>query len=69
MPPDDIYSSLLSSGTMNLSFLITACETKDKDNFAWIRTASFCLYAQFLLVFSQGEADIKIISIIEQVEI
>ena len=30
MPPDDIYLSLLPSGTMNLSFLITACETKDK---------------------------------------
>ena len=32
MPPDDIYSSLLPSGTMNLSSLITACETKDKNN-------------------------------------
>ena len=32
MSPDDIYSSLLPSGTMNLSSLITACETKDKDN-------------------------------------
>ena len=30
MSPDDIYSSLLPSGLMNLSFLITACETKDK---------------------------------------
>ena len=48
MPPDNIYSSLLSSGTMNLSSLITACETKDKDNPAWIRTVSFCLYAQFI---------------------
>ena len=32
MPPDDIYSSLLPFGTMNLSSLITACETKDKNN-------------------------------------
>ena len=31
MPPDDIYSSLLSSRTMNISSLITACETKDKN--------------------------------------
>ena len=53
---------------MNLSSLITACETKDKDNAAWIRTVSFYLYAQFLLVSSQGDADIRIISIIEQVE-
>ena len=29
---------------MNLSSLITACETKDKDNPAWIRTVSFYLY-------------------------
>ena len=64
MPPDTIYSSLLPSGTMNLSSLITACETKDKDNLAWIRTVSFYLYAQFLLVSSQGDADIRIISII-----
>ena len=68
MPPNDIYSSLLPSGTMNLSSLITACETKDKDNLAWIRTVSFYLYAQFLLVSPQGEADIRIISILEQVE-
>ena len=68
MPPDDIYSSLLPSGTMNLSSFITACETKDKNNPAWIRTVSFCLYAQFLLISSQGDADIRIISIIEQVE-
>ena len=68
MPPDDIYSSLLPFGPMNLSFLITAYETKDKNNPAWIRTVSFYLYAQFLLIFSQGDADIRIISIIEQVE-
>ena len=68
MPPDDIYSSLLPSRTMNLSYLITTYETKDKNNSAWIRTVSFCLYAQFVLVFSQGEADIRIISILEQVE-
>ena len=52
MSPDDIYSSLLPSGLMNLSSLITACETKDKNNPAWIRTISFCLYAQFLLTSS-----------------
>ena len=69
IPPDDIYSSLLPSGLMNLSSLITACETKDKNNPAWIRTVSFYLYAQFLLISSQGDADIRIISIIEQVEI
>ena len=65
MLPDNIYSSLLLSGIMNLSSLITSCETKDKDNHAWIRTVSFCLYSQFLLVSSQGDADIRIISIIE----
>ena len=69
MPPDNIYSSLLPSGSMNLSSLITACETKDKNNLAWIKTVSFCLYAQFLLTASQGDADVRIISIIEQVEI
>ena len=69
MPPDAIYSSLLPCGSMNLSFLINACETKDRSNPAWIRTVSFCLYAQFLLVSPQGEADTRIISIIEQVEI
>ena len=53
---------------MNLSSLITACETKDKNILAWIRTVSFCLYAQFLLIASQGDADVRIISIIEQVE-
>ena len=68
MPPDDIYSSLLPSGSMNLSSLITACETKDKDNPTQIRTVSFCLYAKFLLVSSKGEADIRIINILEQVE-
>ena len=30
MPPDDIYSSLLPSGLISLSSLITVCETKDK---------------------------------------
>ena len=68
MPLDDIYSFLLPSGLMNLSSLITACETKDKNNPAWIRIVSFCLYPQFLLIFSHGDADIRIISIIEQVE-
>ena len=53
---------------MNLSSFITTCETKDKNNPAWIRTVSFCLYAQFLLISPQGDADIRIISIIEQVE-
>ena len=68
MPPDDIYSSLLSSITLNLSSLIISCETKDKNTPAWIRTIFFCLYAQFLLVSSKGDADIRIINIIEQVE-
>ena len=68
MSPDNIYSSLLPSGLISLSSLITACETKDKNNPAWIKTVSFCLYAQFLLISSQGDADIRIISIIEQVE-
>ena len=68
MPPDNIYSSLFSSGLMSLSFLITVCETKDKNNPAWIKTVFFCLYAQFLLTASQGDANVRIISIIEQVE-
>ena len=45
MPPDDIYSSLLPSELMNLSSLITACETKDKNNPTGTRIISFCLYA------------------------
>ena len=69
MPPYDIYLSLLPSETMNLFSLITAYETKDKNNLAWIRTISFYLYAQFLLISSQGDADIRIASIIEQVKI
>ena len=69
MPPDNIYSSLLPSGSMNLSSLITTCETKDKNNPVWIKTVSFCLYAQFLLIASQGDTDVRIISIIKQVEI
>ena len=65
MLPDEIYSSLLPSGTLNLSSLITACEKKDKNTPAWIRTVSFCLYAKLLLVSSKGDADIRIISILE----
>ena len=53
---------------MNLSSLVTAFETKNKNNLAWIKIVAFCLYAQFLLISSQGDADIRIISIIEQVE-
>ena len=68
MPPDNIYSSLLPSWTLNLSSLITACETKDKNTPTWIRTVSFCFYAQFVLVSSQGDADIRIINIIGQIE-
>ena len=68
MPPDDIYSSLLPSRLLNLSSLITACEAKDKNTPAWVRTVSFCLYAQFLLVSSQGDADMRVISILEQIE-
>ena len=68
MPPDDIYLYLFPFFIINLSSLITACEIKDKDNLAWVRTVSFCLYAQFLLVFSHGEADTRIISILKQVE-
>ena len=64
MPLDEIYSSLLTSGLMNLSSLITACETKDKNNPTWIKTVSFCLYDQFLLISPQGDADVRIISII-----
>ena len=45
-----------------------ACETRDKNNLAWIITVSFCLCAQFLLISSQGDTDIRIISITEQVE-
>ena len=59
---------LCPSGLMNLSSLITACETKDKNNPAWIKTVSFCLYAQFLLISSQEDADIRIINIIKQVK-
>ena len=69
MPPNDIYSSLLPSGALNLSSLLTAYETKDKNNPTWIRIVSFYLYAQFLLVSSQGDADMRVISILEQVEI
>ena len=65
MPPDNIYSSLLPSGLLNLSSLITACETKDKNTPAWIRTVSFYLYAQFLLVSSQGDADMRVINILK----
>ena len=65
MSPDDIYSSLLPSRLLNLSSLITACETKDKNTPGWIRTISFYLYAQFLLVSSKGDADMRVISIIE----
>ena len=68
MPPNNIYSSLLPSGLLNLSSLITTCEINDKNTPAWIRTVSFCLYAQYLLVSSQGDADMKVISILEQVE-
>ena len=68
MPPYNIYSSLLPSGLMSLHSPITAYETKDKNNSAWIRTVSFYLYAQFLLAPSQGDIDVRIISIIEQVE-
>ena len=53
---------------MNLSSLITTCETKDKNNHAWIKTVSFYLYAQFLLISSQGDTNIRIISIIEHIE-
>ena len=53
---------------MSLHSLITACETKDKNNPAWIRTVSFCLYAQFLLISPQEDDDIRIISIIKQVK-
>ena len=45
MPPDNIYSSLLPSGTLNLSAILSTCEIKDKNTPAWIRTISFCLYA------------------------
>ena len=65
MPPNNIYSSLLTSGLLNLSSLITTYETKDKNTPAWIRTVLFCLYAQFLLVSSQGDADMRVINILK----
>ena len=65
MPLKYIYLYLFLFGTMNLSSLIIAYETKDKDNAAWIITVSFYLYAQFLLVFSHEEANTRIISIFE----
>ena len=34
-----------------------------------MKAISFCLYAQFLLVSLDGDADTRIINIIEQVEI
>ena len=69
LPPDNIDSSLLPSGNLNLSSLIATYESKDKSNLAWVKVVSFCLYAQFLLVSLNGDADIRIINIIEQVEI
>ena len=68
MPPDDIYLYLFLSGTMNLSSLIATCETKDKNSVVWIRTVSFCLYTQFLLVSYYDDADTKTISVLKQVE-
>ena len=65
LPSDDIYLCLFPFGTIKLSSLITAYETKDKDNPAWVRTVSFYLYTQFLLVSSQGEIDTRIISILQ----
>ena len=65
MPLNDIYLCLFPSGTMNLSSLITAYKLKDKDSAAWIKTVSFCLYTQFLLVSSHGEANTRIINILE----
>ena len=68
MPADDIYSSLLPFGTLNLSAILAACETKDKNTSAWIKTVSFYLYAQFLLAYSHGGADIRVVNILEQLE-
>ena len=68
MPPDNIYFSLLPSGLLNFSSLFTVYETKDKNTPSWVRTVSFYLYAQFLLVSPRGDADMRIISILEQVE-
>ena len=65
MPPDDIIMYAHNPGTINLSSLITTCGTKDKNSGPWIRTVSFYLYALFLLVSSHGDADIRIISILE----
>ena len=68
MPPDDIFMYAHNLRTISLSFLITAYGTRDRNSTAWIRTVSFYLYAQFLLVSSHGDADTRIISILEQVE-
>ena len=68
MPPNDICCYAHNHETISLSSLITACETKDKNNVTWTRIVSFCLYAQFLLVSSHLDANTRIVSILEQVE-
>ena len=68
MPPSDIYLYAYNPGSINLSSLINVYRNRDKSSVAWVRTVAFCPYSQFLLVSSYGEADTRIISILEQVE-
>ena len=68
IPLSDIYLYAYNPGSINLSSLINICGTRDKSSAVWVRTVTLCLYSQFLLVSSHGEADIGIISILEQVE-
>ena len=68
IPPSEICSYAYNHEII-LSSLITACETKNKNSVAWTRIVSFCLYAQFLLISSHKNADIRIVSILEQVKI
>ena len=65
MSPSDIYLYTYNLGSINLSSLITACGTKDKSSAAWVRIVAFYLYSQFLLVSSHGEANTRIINILE----
>ena len=51
------------------SSLLDVVVAMDNKEVYWPWMLAFCLYAQFLLIFSQEDANIRIISIIEQVEI
>ena len=54
MPPDDIYSSLLPSGLMNLSSLITAYEIKDKKQSCLDQNCLFLLICSVSTNFFSG---------------